>query len=77
AAIKLNPEDPYCYNNRGVAYHKKGEYETAIHDFSRAIELNPGYAKAYQNRGEAHQKLGHRMRAFLDFYEAEKLQRDE
>ena len=39
------------YNNRGIAYGNKGDYDKAIADHNKAIELDPKYAKAYNNRG--------------------------
>lgn len=42
--IEKNPNNPYCYFERGEAYKSLNEYEEAIEDFSRAIEL---YNKDY------------------------------
>ena len=50
-AIELNPNNVSAYNNRGVAYGKKGKVDRAIEDLNTAIKLNPDYAKAYNNRG--------------------------
>ena len=50
-AIELNPNNVTAYNNRGVAYGKKGKVDRAIEDLNTAIKLNPDYAKAYNNRG--------------------------
>ncbi len=49
-AIELNPDYSEAYNNRGVAYRKKGEYDRAILDFDKAIELNPDGVLAYFNK---------------------------
>ncbi len=46
------------YYNRGNAYGKKGQYDKAISDYTKAIEINPSYAKAYYNRGVAYIKEG-------------------
>src|SRR5580658_4212721 len=46
-----------AYNNRGVAYRIKGEYDKAIDDFE-AIKLRPGFANAFNNRGVAHRNNG-------------------
>jgi len=43
--------DGEIYYNRGVAYHKKGLFDEAIADYTRAIEINPEDAEAYHNRG--------------------------
>ena len=55
-AIELNPNDAEAYNNRGVAYSNKGDYDRAIADYTKAIELNPDYVEAYSNRGGAYVK---------------------
>ena len=47
----LNLQDHVFYNNRGIDYGEKGEYDLAIKDFTKAIELEPDYVPAYNNRG--------------------------
>lgn len=42
------------YNNRGIAYAKKGQYDQAISDFNKVLEINPGDANAHWNRGYAY-----------------------
>jgi Flp pilus assembly protein TadD len=37
--IRLRPNDPGAYNNRGGTYEKIGEKELAIKDFKKAYEL--------------------------------------
>ena len=43
-----------AYNNRGIAYEAKGDYDRAIADYNEAIRLDPKYAVAYNNRGIAY-----------------------
>ena len=43
-----------AYNNRGLAYINKGQYDEAISDCTKAIEINPELAEAYSNRGGAY-----------------------
>ncbi len=50
-AIGLNPRFAEAYNNRGVAYYKKGDLDSAIRDCTEAIHLNPEFAEAFNNRG--------------------------
>ena len=38
--IAYNPTDASVYYNRGLAYHRKTDYKSAIEDFSKAIELD-------------------------------------
>src|SRR6516162_7513679 len=40
-----------AFNNRGVVYKFKGEYDRALEDYNQAILRNPSYANAYNNRG--------------------------
>jgi len=44
--------------NRGLEYLKKGDYENAIKDFTRALKINPKYADAYNGRGAAYSAMG-------------------
>ncbi len=48
------PENRTAYNNRGVIFAERQEYEKAIADFGKAIELDPTYAMSYNDRGLAH-----------------------
>src|ERR1035437_445783 len=41
------------FNNRGIAYKNKGQYDRAIQDYDQAIKLNPNDADAIKNRAEA------------------------
>jgi tetratricopeptide (TPR) repeat protein len=42
------------FNNRGKAYLRQLDYDSAIADFTQAIILNPQYAEAYSHRGTAY-----------------------
>lgn len=66
-AIELKPNDIRAYNNRAIAYLKKGKYDLAISDFNRVIELNPDYDIVYVNRGSAYQAIGYYDNAITDF----------
>ncbi|MBU4462359.1 MAG: tetratricopeptide repeat protein [Proteobacteria bacterium] len=50
-AISLDSNYAEAYNNRGIAWGKKGNYDRAISDYNKALELNPEDAEAYYNRG--------------------------
>ena len=58
------------YFNSGVDYGRKGEYDRAIQDFTKAIQINPKDAEAYNNRGFAYEKKGEYDRAIQDFDKA-------
>ena len=64
--LKLNPNFAQAYNNRGIAYRKKGNPDRAIADYNKAIELNPNDAEAYNNRGNAYADKGDPDRAIAD-----------
>ena len=40
-AIKLYPDAPGPYSNRGNVYRMRKQYELAISDYSKSLELNP------------------------------------
>jgi tetratricopeptide (TPR) repeat protein len=62
-----------AFNNRGIGYRLKGEYERAIQDYNQAIKLNAKFAAAYNNRGVAHDGKGDYDRAIADYDQAIKL----
>lgn len=73
-AIVLNPKDYSFFNNRGVAYHTKGEFENAIADYSKAVELKPNDFSSYNNRGAAYEDLGLIEQAIADYQKATELE---
>ena len=52
--IQSEPKDAEFYNNRGMAYRDKGQYNQAISDYNKSLEINPTFAEAYYNRGRAY-----------------------
>ncbi|MGA7702853.1 MAG: tetratricopeptide repeat protein, partial [Thermoguttaceae bacterium] len=62
-----------AYNNRAVAYYKKGDIDRAINDCTEAIRVDPNLVLAYLNRGAAYLKKGDKAKAKADFDEAKKL----
>jgi lipoprotein NlpI len=62
-----------AHNNRGNAYIRRADYDSAIQDFDQSLRINPSYAKALNNRGVAYQKKGEHDRSIKDFDEAIKL----
>ena len=71
-AIKQNPKDATAYNDRGLAYNGKKDFEHAIADFSTALRLKPDWS-FYYNRGTAYSQKGDNNSGISDFTKALKL----
>ena len=75
-AILLKPYYAFAYNNRGLAYSKKGLHDKAIADETTAITLHimkgdkHNLALAYNNRGFFYQGKGSYARAIVDLNKA-------
>jgi len=71
--IKLEPLDPYNYNNLGVAYMWKAQFlgdrtiDLAIDSFQKAVEVDPNFVSALHNLGEVYAFRGLFEKA-LTFY---------
>jgi len=66
--IRKEPEEvPLAYNNRGLAYERKGLFKEAMEDLNRAIILKPSYHLAYNNRGMVLGMIGQYDAALRDF----------
>ena len=72
---EFTPSSPSAYNNRGVAYDKRGEYDRAIQDYDQSIKLKPS-AEAHFNRGNAHLAKNQYAAAIDDYNQAIRLQAD-
>jgi tetratricopeptide (TPR) repeat protein len=73
AAIQSDrrPENLYsAYYNRGIAYFRTGQYESAIADFDQAVRLDSRSAFAFNNRGMALARVGQYDKAIDDFDQA-------
>ena len=58
------------YFNRGNARLRKGNFDSAIGDYTEAIKLKPKYSKAYANRGAAWYNKGRHDNAIDDYSNA-------
>ncbi len=63
-------KDPAFYFNRGNNYFKRGQYDEAISDYTKALEIDPKFTEAYHNRGTAYGKKGRYDEAISDFTKA-------
>ncbi len=70
ATMQTDLNDAFAYNNRGVAYRSKGQYDQAISDFNKALEINPRYARAHYNRGNTYYQMGRYDQAISDYNKA-------
>lgn len=59
-----------AFNNRGIAYFSKGEFERAIRDFDEAIAAKPNNPVLYHNRGMAYYNKGDNEAAIRSYEEA-------
>jgi tetratricopeptide (TPR) repeat protein len=75
-AIELNPNDPACHINKGIALGELGRYEEAIKEIDRAIELNPNDPACHNNKGNALGELGRHEEAIEEYNKAIELNPD-
>jgi tetratricopeptide (TPR) repeat protein len=58
------------YNDRGVDYSQKGDYDLALEEFDKALAIDQRSAEIYNNRGITYSKKGAYDRAMADFKKA-------
>jgi tetratricopeptide (TPR) repeat protein len=66
----MKPKDVDAYNNRGMFYAQRGQYQSAIDDFSKAISLKKNYANAYYNRALVYLNQGNKEPGCYDAQKA-------
>ncbi len=50
-AVRLAPESPEIWNDLGVVYLQKGQWDDAVPALTRAVELQPNLGEAWANLG--------------------------
>ena len=65
--IRLNPENPHAFYDRGCAKAQLYRHEEAIADFDQTIRLNPENPHAFYDRGCAKAQLYRHEEAIADF----------
>jgi len=53
-AAKMNPQNPYIYDDLGLAYMAKGRPDLAISHFNKALAIKPDFTPAMNNLGTAY-----------------------
>ena len=69
-AIRLDPDHPRGWIERGDLKARLGQYEGAIADYDRAIRVDPRSAAAYLNRSLVKSELGRHDEAIADLDQA-------
>ena len=68
--VRIAPDRPWPYHNRGVVFKALNENELAIRDFGAAIERDPKYDSAFINRAESYAATGKTIEAIHDYTSA-------
>jgi tetratricopeptide (TPR) repeat protein len=79
-AIGLAPRNPSGYESRASVYHKTGQYDLAIADYTKAISIyvtTENAADSYHERGKIQQGLGRYDAAIVDYTKVLKLDPDD
>jgi len=63
---KAAPQTAGIFLDRGILFASRGDYDTAIADFTEAIRLNPNMSAAYVERGVAYISKNDPDRAIVD-----------
>ena len=67
ASGESNEARATAFNNRGVAYRDKADYDKALQDFDEALKLAPSDVGTLVHRGRAYRGKGDHARALADF----------
>ena len=73
AAIRIIPNSPLLFHDRGLMWRRKGELDRALADLDRAIRFDFSDANFYNDRGLIWLEKGHYNRAIADFERASKI----
>ncbi len=75
-SLGILPDNPIAYNNRGLVFLKKKEFQEALANFDKALKLKPDYVDVYNNRGITLQSLGRLDEAIASYKKATELKPD-
>ncbi len=68
--VRVAPNDPRPYFDRGMVRLYFGDLEGAVHDLTDAVRLDPRNAVAFKNRGNAFMRLEQFQQAAADYSRA-------
>ncbi|MGP8215059.1 MAG: tetratricopeptide repeat protein [Bacteroidia bacterium] len=68
--LELDPAYAHAYNNRGLIYYDRGQYDLAMADYNKALELDSRNAMAYNNQGRLYYQQGQIDLALADYNRA-------
>ncbi len=74
--VAIDPRNDYYYRALGVIYHKLGDAERALKQFTYATRVAPSNLAAFINRAEVYIATGRRREAVADLDHALNLARD-
>lgn len=74
--VAIDPRNDYYYRALGVVYHRQGDAERALRQFTHAVTVAPKSAAAYVNRAEVHISRRDTERALADLSTAVQVSRD-
>ncbi len=75
-ALRLQPDNPFAYQQQGVTRSQEGNYQRALADLNKAISLQPDNAYAYVERGVVYAQMGNKLAFIEDFNKALRLEPD-
>lgn len=76
-ALKISPENPDIYSDRGVAHLHNMDKEKCFSDLNKALEMQPEYSFRYAARAYAKNNFGDLLGAIMDYEKAVKLDPDD
>jgi tetratricopeptide (TPR) repeat protein len=72
-AIRVNPRDPFAYDNRGDIWRQKKDYDRALAEYAAALKADPTFISAYYNRGLTFEGKGDVKSARAEYQAAVKM----
>lgn len=76
-ALKISPNNPDIYSDRGVAHLHNIDKVNCFADLNKAMELQPEYSYRYAARAYAKNNFGDLLGAIMDYEKAVKLDPDD